>query len=85
MLQKKAKGFVFYGITFDLCRFCTYLNSAKLAGWAKFKNVQNVSIVKYEATKNKPFKLWGVFGIDILQFVAYLTITSLKCFVLANY
>ena len=37
-----TKGFVFYGVTFDLCRFCTFLNSAQLAGWAKFKNVQNL-------------------------------------------
>ena len=37
-----TKEFVFYGVTFDLCRFCTFLNSAQLAGWAKFKNVQNL-------------------------------------------
>ena len=37
-----AKGFVFYGVTFDLCRFCTFLSSAQLAGWAKFKDVQNL-------------------------------------------
>ena len=37
-----TKGFAFYGVTFDLCRFCTFLNSAQLAGWAKFKNVQNL-------------------------------------------
>ena len=36
------KGFVFYGVTFDLCRFCTFLNSAQLAGWAKLKYVQNL-------------------------------------------
>ena len=36
------KGFVFYGVTFDLCRFCTFLNSAQLACWANFKNVQNL-------------------------------------------
>ena len=39
---KYTKGFVFYGVTFDLCRFCTFLISAQLAGWAKFKNVQNL-------------------------------------------
>ena len=37
-----SKGFVFYGVTFDLCRFFTFVNSAQLAGWAKFKNVQNL-------------------------------------------
>ena len=42
ILQVMTKGFVFYGVTFDLCRFCTFLNSAQLAGWAKFKNVQNL-------------------------------------------
>ena len=25
-----------------LSRFCTFLNSAQLASWAKFKNVQNL-------------------------------------------
>ena len=25
------KGFVFYGVTFDLCRFCTFLNLAQTA------------------------------------------------------
>ena len=29
------KGFSFHG-------FCTFLNSAQLASWAKFKNVQNL-------------------------------------------
>ena len=38
-MRKHATGFVFYGVTFDLC---TFLNSAQLAGWAKFKNVQNL-------------------------------------------
>ena len=42
VLANVFKGFVFYGVTFDLCRFCTFLNSAQLAGWAKFKNVQNL-------------------------------------------
>ena len=28
---KYTKGFVFYGVTFDLCRFCTFLNLAQLA------------------------------------------------------
>ena len=37
-----TKWFVIYGVTFDLCKFCTFLNSAQLAGWAKFKNVQNL-------------------------------------------
>ena len=37
-----SKGFIFYGVTFYLCRFCTFLNSAQLAGWAKFKNLQNL-------------------------------------------
>ena len=40
--ESSSKGFVFYGVTFDLCRFCTFLNSAQLAGWAKIKNVQNL-------------------------------------------
>ena len=26
-----TKGFVFYGVTFDLCRFCTFLNLAQPA------------------------------------------------------
>ena len=42
VLANVFKGFVFYGVTFDLCRFCTFLNSAQLAGRAKFKNVQNL-------------------------------------------
>ena len=29
--QTKTKGFVFYGVTFDLCRFCTFLNLARPA------------------------------------------------------
>ena len=41
VLANVFKGFVFYGVTFDLCRFCTFLNSAQLAGLAKFKYVQN--------------------------------------------
>ena len=40
-----TKGFVFYGITFDLCRFCTFLNSAQLAGWAKLKNLPSLHTI----------------------------------------
>ena len=40
--KHESKGFVFYGVTFDLCRFCTYLNLPQLVGWAKFKNVHNL-------------------------------------------
>ena len=29
-LRHGTKGFVFYGVTFDLRRFCTFLNSAQL-------------------------------------------------------
>ena len=39
-----SKGFPFCGVTL------TYANSAQLAGWAKFKNVQNL-----HKSKNKPF------------------------------
>ena len=28
---KYTKGFVFYGVTFDLCRFCTFMNLAQAA------------------------------------------------------
>ena len=41
-IEIETKGFVFYGVTFDLCKFCTFLNSAQLAGWAKVRNVQNL-------------------------------------------
>ena len=31
ILVGSTKGFVFYGVTFDLCRFCTFLNLAQPA------------------------------------------------------
>ena len=40
--KKSSQGFVFYGVPFDLCRFCTFLNLAQPASWAEFKNVQNM-------------------------------------------
>ena len=32
-----TKGFGFYCVTFDLCRFCTFLNLAQTASWEKFR------------------------------------------------
>ena len=42
-VKNYLKAFVFKGspLTY-LCRFCTFLNSAQVASWAKFKNVQNL-------------------------------------------
>ena len=41
---------------FDLCRFCTFLNSDQLSGWAKFKYLQNLhksNVLLELVSKNK--------------------------------
>ena len=51
-----TKGVFFHGVTFDWCRFCTFLNSAQLASGAKFKNVQNLHQPNVTPWKKNPFK-----------------------------
>ena len=53
-LSNLAKGFFFHGVAFDWCRFCTFLNSAQLASWAKFKNVQNLHQSNVTPWKKNP-------------------------------
>ena len=45
------------GVSFDLCTFCTFLNSAQLASWAKLKNVQNLHKSKVTPYKQTPLVL----------------------------
>ena len=64
-----AKGFPFYGVMLtyaDLCRFCTFLNSANLASWAKFKNMQNLHKSMWRHRKET---LWQNFTLKYGHFV----------------
>ena len=52
--MKLSKGFPFYGVTFYLCRFCTCLNSAQLASWAKLKKCAESGCVNVTPEKGNP-------------------------------
>ena len=52
------KGFLLWHYA-DLCRFCTFLNSAQLASWTKFKNVQNLHKSTWSHKKGNPLRWRG--------------------------